>query len=176
MLHNASCPRNSRLSTKFPGRQARKKQRWILTPSLLSGRYSLYAFCGHRSALFLYFMRVFAVFLLRRDLSPGYILRLLSWLRTPTPLILRFFTEEGAAVPGGRARRDLTPAPGSVMISGSRVFSSCLLIVMFLTKRLPVALIPEELLITSMRSDVVHDGCLHVPAFLEALLAERMLT
>jgi hypothetical protein len=46
---------------------------------------------------------------------------------------------------------------------------------MLLTKRLPVAPIPEELLITSMRCDMIHDGCLHIPTFLEALLAEGML-
>ena len=175
MLHNASCPRNSRLSTKFPGRQARKKQRWNLTPSLLSERYSLYTFCGHQSARFLCFMRVFEFFLPRRVRSPGYILRLLFWLLTPTPTISRFFTEEGAAVPGAAPRRDQTPAPGSVMIRGSRVFSSCLLIVMLLTKRLPVASIPEEFLITSMRCDMIHDGCLHIPTFLEALLTKGML-
>ena len=66
MLHNASCPRNSRLSTKFSGGKPRKKQRWIMAPSLLFDRYSLYAFRGHRSARFLYFMRVFAYFLLHR--------------------------------------------------------------------------------------------------------------
>ncbi len=175
MLHNASCPRNSRLSTKFSGGKPRKKQRWIMAPSLLFDRYSLYAFRGHRSARFLYFMRVFAYFLLHRVRAPGFILRLLSWLQTPTLSISRFSTEEGAAVPGAAPRRDQTPAPGSVMIRGSRVFSSCLLIVMLLTKRLPVASIPEEFLITSMRCDMVDDGCLHVPTFLKALLTKRVL-
>jgi hypothetical protein len=46
--------------------------------------------------------------------------------------------------------------------------------VMTVTKRLPVALIPEELLVSSMRNDVIDVGCLDVLAFLHALYTEGM--
>ena len=50
------------------------------------------------------------------------ILQISLW--TPTLSILRFFTEEGAAVPGGRASRDQAPAPGRVSQSDRPTFSS----------------------------------------------------
>ena len=37
-----------------------------------------------------------------------------------------------------------------------------------LAQRLPVALIPEEVLVSSVRNDVVNHGCLCVPADLHA--------
>lgn len=46
--------------------------------------------------------------------------------------------------------------------------------VMAMAERLPVTLVPEELLITSMWNDVVDVGCLDVLAFLHALYAEGM--
>ena len=44
--------------------------------------------------------------------------------------------------------------------------------VMAMAERLPVALVPEELLVSSVRNDVVNVGCFDVPAFLHALHAE----
>jgi len=44
--------------------------------------------------------------------------------------------------------------------------------VMPMAKRLPVTLIPEELVISSMRDDVVNVGCLNVLAFPHALNAQ----
>ena len=46
--------------------------------------------------------------------------------------------------------------------------------VMAMAQRLPVALIPEENTITSVRDDVVNICCLGVLAFLQALYAEGM--
>ena len=43
---------------------------------------------------------------------------------------------------------------------------------MAMAKRLPVALIPEELLVSSVRGDVIDIGCLDVLAFLHALHAQ----
>ena len=43
-----------------------------------------------------------------------------------------------------------------------------------MAKRLPVIFIPEELLISSVRNDVVNVRCLDVLAFLHALHAEGM--
>ena len=43
---------------------------------------------------------------------------------------------------------------------------------MAMAKRLPVAFIPEELLISSVRGDVIDVGCLDVLAFLHALYAQ----
>ena len=43
-----------------------------------------------------------------------------------------------------------------------------------MAKRLPVALIPEEDAVTSMRNNVVYVCCLDVLAFLHALYAEGM--
>ena len=41
--------------------------------------------------------------------------------------------------------------------------------VMAMAQGLPVAPVPEELLITTVRNDVVDVRCLHVPSFLHAL-------
>jgi len=46
--------------------------------------------------------------------------------------------------------------------------------VVAVAERLPVALIPKELLVSSVRNDVVNVGRLDVPAFLHALYAERV--
>ena len=42
------------------------------------------------------------------------------------------------------------------------------------TQALPVALIPEQLRITTVRYDVIYIRSFHVPAFLHALHTERM--
>ena len=46
--------------------------------------------------------------------------------------------------------------------------------VMAMAQGLPVAPVPEELLITTVRNDVVNVRCLHVPSFLHALHAQRV--
>ena len=96
-------------------------------------------------------------------------------LWTPTLSILRFFTEEGAAVPGGRPCRDQTPAPGgsySVVVGRCLVLTSGLLIMTTLAESSPVAPVPEELRITSVCFDVIHHRCLHVLALPQALLTQ----
>jgi hypothetical protein len=52
------------------------------------------------------------------------------------------------------------------------VFSSRLDAVVLVAERLPVALVPEELAVSSVRYDVVHVGGLDVLAFLQALHTE----
>ena len=58
------------------------------------------------------------------------------------------------------------------MIFRCLILIPCLDGMMAVAERLPVALIPEELLVSSVRNDVVHVGCLDVLAFLHALHAE----
>ena len=58
------------------------------------------------------------------------------------------------------------------MIFRCLILIPCLDGMMAVAERLPVALIPEELLVPSVRNDVVHVCCLDVLAFLHALHAE----
>ena len=46
--------------------------------------------------------------------------------------------------------------------------------VMAMAQGLPVAPVPEELLVTTMRNDVIDVRCLHEPSFLHALHAQRV--
>ena len=46
--------------------------------------------------------------------------------------------------------------------------------VVTVAKRLPVASVPEKLLVSSVRNDMVDVGCFDVPAFLHALYAQRI--
>jgi hypothetical protein len=46
--------------------------------------------------------------------------------------------------------------------------------VVAVAKGLPVAPVPEELLVTTMRNDVIDIRCLHEPSFLHALHAQRV--
>ena len=46
--------------------------------------------------------------------------------------------------------------------------------VMAMAQGLPVAPVPEELLITTVRNDVIHVRRLNVPSFLHALYAQRV--
>ena len=46
--------------------------------------------------------------------------------------------------------------------------------VVTMAKGLPVASVPEELLVTTMRNDVIDVRCLHVPSFLHALHTQRV--
>ena len=97
--------------------------------------------------------------------------------RTPGLSISRILTREGAAVPGGRACRDQTPAPRwvrSVVIGWRLILTSGLLVVAALAQRTPVAAVPEQLLITTVRDHMIHDRCLHVFALLHTLLTQRV--
>lgn len=102
----------------------------------------------------------------------------------PPPLQFRDFQRKRGRRSVGVGTYRQIPAPGvvyylqqkssSIRVHWFRVFSSCLLIVMLLTKRLPVVLIPKELLISTVRHDVVDDRCLHVPSFPLAHTTKRM--
>lgn len=48
------------------------------------------------------------------------------------------------------------------------------MIVTWFTQCLPVALIPEQLLVSSVWNDVIHNRRLHIPAALQALCTQRM--
>ena len=54
------------------------------------------------------------------------------------------------------------------------VLSPCLHAVMTVAQGLPVTPIPKELLVTTMRNDMVNVRCLNVPSFLHALHAQRV--
>ena len=58
------------------------------------------------------------------------------------------------------------------MVHRRLIFAPCLLIMAALAKGTPVAPVPEQSLITTMRDDVVNDSRSGVPAALHALLAE----
>ena len=62
-----------------------------------------------------------------------------------------------------------------VLVRRPRVSSTCLLIVMLLAKRLPVAPVPKKLLITTVRDDVIHYRGFHELPFLAALGAQRVV-
>ena len=54
------------------------------------------------------------------------------------------------------------------------IFISGLNAVVAVAKALPVALIPEENLVSSVRNDMIHISCLDVASLLHALHAQRM--
>ena len=60
------------------------------------------------------------------------------------------------------------------MIFWILIFVPGLNTVMVMAQGLPVTLVPEEFLITSVRNDVIDVGCLDILAFLHALYAEGM--
>ena len=92
----------------------------------------------------------------------------------PPLRILRFLARKGAAVPGDFTVEKCPRPQGSVMILRRLVLSSRLHAVMAMTQGLPVAPVPEELLVTTMRNDVIDIRCLHEPSFLHALHAQRV--
>jgi len=55
------------------------------------------------------------------------------------------------------------------------VFPSRFFVVARLAQRLPVAFVPKQIFITSVRSDMVNDRCFSVSSLLQTLGAERML-
>ena len=69
-----------------------------------------------------------------------------------------------------RAMRDST----SIVILRVAVFCPGLPVMAVFAERLPVGLVPEQLLISTVRNDVVDDRRLDVPSFLGALGAERV--
>ena len=60
------------------------------------------------------------------------------------------------------------------MILGRLILPPRLDTVVPVAQGLPVALIPEELLISTVRNNVVDVRCLHVPTFLYALHTQRV--
>ena len=62
----------------------------------------------------------------------------------------------------------------SILIFLISVFGHSLTVMAAFTKRLPVRFIPEQLLIPSVRHDMVNHLRLHEPPFLLALLTQRM--
>ena len=58
------------------------------------------------------------------------------------------------------------------MILWCLILSPGLDAVVLVAQGLPVALVPEELGVSTMRNDVVDVGCLHVPPFLHAFHAQ----
>lgn len=99
---------------------------------------------------------------------------------TPGPQILRFCVREGPPVFISLHHSEVNPAPGgahskgSVPISRVDVLRQCLSVVTLLAKTLPVALVPEQFLVTTVRYDVIHHRSLSVPSQLHALHAQRM--
>ena len=63
----------------------------------------------------------------------------------------------------------------SVGIFRSAVLSSGFLIVTRLAKRLPVRVAPHQVVVTTMRNDVVNDRCGHELTLRQTLHAQRML-
>lgn len=87
-----------------------------------------------------------------------------------------FCVKEGAAVCGETPHKDFDrPSPSeSVVVDRVLIFVACLHVVMMFAERLPVVRVPEELRITTVRTDVIHDRRLDVPAFALALYAQRV--
>ena len=75
---------------------------------------------------------------------------------------------------GSRLAEILTAPPGrkSVVIYRVLIFVARLHVMMMLAERLPVVRVPEELGVTTVRSDVIHDRCLDVLAFALTLHAQ----
>lgn len=65
-------------------------------------------------------------------------------------------------------------SPFSVFVLRDVILVSCLYAVTRMTEALPVALIPEENLVTSMWLDVIHISCLDIASTLQTLYAQRM--
>ena len=61
------------------------------------------------------------------------------------------------------------------MVRWAAVLVTRFQVMMSYTEWLPVALVPEQLLVATVRHDMVHHGCLGVTPLLYALHAQRML-
>ena len=62
----------------------------------------------------------------------------------------------------------------SVGIFRSALLSSGFLIVTRLAQRLPVRVAPHQVMITTMRNDMVNDRCRHILSLRQTLYAQRM--
>lgn len=102
---------------------------------------------------------------------------------SPGPSILRIFTREGATVFCLLSTVKVNPPPGgchhpqprpSILVFRSVILVSGLDAVVAVTEALPVALIPEERVVSSVRDDVVNIGRLDVPTGLQTLHTQRM--
>ena len=62
----------------------------------------------------------------------------------------------------------------SILIQGITILSPCFHAVVTVTECLPVALIPEYLLVSSMGNYMIHIGSFHVPTFFHAFHAQWM--
>lgn len=109
---------------------------------------------------------------------------------TGGPAISRFFTREGPTVFCCKSRRDSDPPPGqplppapphrytpepqSILVLRGVILVSGLDAVVSVAEALPVALIPEENIVSSVRHDVIHIGRLDVASLLHALHTQRM--
>ena len=99
---------------------------------------------------------------------------------TPGPQILRFCVKEGPPVFILLHHSEVNPAPGGAHSKGSvpirwvDVLCQRLSVVALLAKSLPVALVPEQLLVTTVRYNVIHHCSLGVPSQFHALHAQRM--
>lgn len=84
---------------------------------------------------------------------------------------------EGASVFRLSARRDLNrPYPDVLKrVRRVRILIPCFYIMMLLAKRLPILLIPEQLVVTSMRNDMIHNRCFYKLTFLLALDTKDVL-
>ena len=109
---------------------------------------------------------------------------------TGGPAISRFFTREGPTVFCSVSRRDSDPPPGaapvrtpprrstpesqSILVLRGVILVPGLDAVVSVTEALPVALIPEENAVSSVRLDVIDIGRLDVASSLHALHTQRM--
>ena len=57
----------------------------------------------------------------------------------------------------------------------SAVFSSGFLIVTGLTQRLPIRITPHQVVIATMRNDMIDNGCCHILSLRQTLHTQRML-
>ena len=99
----------------------------------------------------------------QRPMTPGYQFRgnqRKRERRSPVPLVFRIMTSPASTL--------------SVSIRRIAVLSSGLPVVALLTQRLPVRLVPEELLISSVRNDVIHNRRRCSDAMPQALLTKRV--
>ena len=112
----------------------------------------------------------------------------------PPCRFLRKFTFEGAAVSGGRLLEIYTAPPlrqkstkSTVILQSTKFFTAQSIFILLipvlghglavmavLTQCLPVGFIPEQLLIPTMRHDMIYHRCLHQPALFLAPDTQRM--
>lgn len=89
----------------------------------------------------------------------------------PRPMNFAVFHRKGRTGLRVTSPQRSGPAPGGVSVGVGRVdvFGQRLLIVTALAESLPVVLVPEKFLVTTVRNDVIHDRCPDVLALLGTL-------